>query len=221
MGDRTTAKQPWSLEECRVALDASVGEGVDAWLHLAVFTGMRMSEILGLKWEDVSFETGALQIRRTLVEPEKTEGVNRKDVLEFSTPKTKCSVRTLSIGEPLIEALRRQQQWQSRARELAGEKWVDTGLVITTKCGSPMYPSNQGAQFRRFLKRNGLRSVNPHSIRHSFAQNALELGIDLPSISRALGHASLQITLDIYARDTNNLQDAATQGLAKWFGDNQ
>jgi len=217
VGDKSKSKQPWDLEECRSALEASRGTSVETWLHLAVFTGMRMSEILGLMWGDIDLETGVLQVRRTLVEPQKQKGINRRDVLEFSTPKTKRSERTLSIGEPLIQALHRQQEWQRVAKENVGVNWIDTGLVITTKSGSPMYASNQGAQFRRFLKSEGLRSINPHSLRHSFAINSLSLGIDLASISRALGHASLQITLDIYARDSNNLQDAATEGLAKWF----
>jgi integrase len=64
---------------------------------------------------------------------------------------------------------------------------------------------------------NGLRHVNVHSIRHSFAINALTLGVDLPSISKALGHASLQITLDVYAAEKTDLQDIATAGLAAWF----
>jgi site-specific recombinase XerD len=64
---------------------------------------------------------------------------------------------------------------------------------------------------------NGLRHQNPHALRHAFAINALALGVDLASISRALGHASLQITLDIYAKESKDLQNRATEGLSAWF----
>jgi integrase len=67
------------------------------------------------------------------------------------------------------------------------------------------------------LKVSGLRHQNPHALRHAFAINALTLKLDLPSISRALGHASLQITLDVYAREKTDIQNAATKGLADYF----
>ena len=96
--------------------------------------------------------------------------------------------------------------------------WYGSDCVFTTSNGKPYWPSNFGGYFRQFLKDQGLRHIRVHDIRHSFAVNALELGIDLPSISRALGHSSLQITMDIYGRGAQDLQNRATEGIASYFG---
>ena len=217
-GDKTHSHKPWSLDECRRAMTVAIDTEMDLFIHLAILTGARMGEMMGLKWGDIDFNAKTLRIQRTLVElrGSRSEG-GVKGYPSFSPPKTPKSMRKLTFGQQLNEALQRHKTVQVALRNESGDKWVESDCVFTTVNGTPVWPSNFSARYRRFLKENELRHVNIHSIRHSFAQNALELGIDLASISRALGHASLQITLDIYARDSNNLQDAATEGLAKWF----
>ena len=214
-GDRTLSKHPWSLDECREAMDVAIGTEMDLFVHLAILTGARLGEMLGLQWNDIESTTRTLVIRRTLVElrGSRNEGAV-KGAPTFSPPKTAKSVRTLSYGQTLADALERHQDALDTLRTNAGDSWVETGQVFTTANGQAVWVSNFSAKFRRFLKVNGLRPVNVHSIRHSFAINGLTLGIDLPSISKALGHASLQITLDVYAREKTDLQDRATKGLA-------
>jgi len=217
-GDRTYSHKPWNLDECRQAMTVAVDTEMDLFIHLAILTGARMGEMMGLKWSDIDFNARSIHIQRTLVELRGSRSENGiKGSPTFSPPKTAKSVRSLTFGKELTNALLRHRATQEALRSESGNKWIETDCVFTTSNGTPVWVSNFSARYRRFLKQNGLRYVNVHSIRHSFAQNALELGINLSSISRALGHASLQITLDIYARDSNNLQDAATEGLAKWF----
>jgi len=214
-GDPTLCKQPWSLDECREAMDTAIGTEMDLFVHLAILTGARLGEMLGLQWKDIDTTTRTLVIRRTLVELRGSRHVGAvKGAPTFSPPKTAKSVRTLSYGQALADALARHQVAQVALRSEAGDSWAETGQVFTTANGQAVWVSNFSAKFRRFLKVNGLRPINVHSIRHSFAINGLTLGIDLPSISKALGHASLQITLDVYAREKTDLQDRATKGLA-------
>jgi integrase len=214
-GDRTLCQQPWSLDECREAMKVAVGSEMDLFVHLAILTGARLGEMMGLQWGDIDLTARTLIIRRSLVELRGSRGeVGVKSAPTFSPPKTAKSVRTLTFGQSLADALERHKIAQEALRSEAGETWVETDQVFTTAKGSPVWVSNFSAKFRRFLKVSGLRTVNVHSIRHSFAVNGLTLGIDLPSISKALGHASLQITLDVYAREKTDLQDRATKGLA-------
>lgn len=217
--DRSVLSEPWTLEECKTALDAAKDVyPMDLFLHLAILTGARLGEMLGLAWSDVDLDVRTVTIKRSLVElrgSRKNEGVKGQPV--FSPPKTPRSMRTLSLSQPLVAALVRHKSSQEAILRASGDAWVDSGCVFTTAKGNPVWPSNFSAKYRKFLRTNNLRHVNIHSIRHSFAINGLSLGIDLPSISRALGHASLQITLDIYAREMTNLQDKATDGLGKWF----
>ena len=217
-GDKTLCQQPWSLEECRVAMDAAIGTEMDLFVHLAILTGARLGEMLGLQWGDIDSTTRTLVIRRTLVElrGSRNEGAVKGEP-SFSPPKTAKSVRTLTFGQSLADALERHKSAQEALRSGTGEAWVETDQVFTTVNGEAVWVSNFSAKFRRFLKVNGLRHQNPHALRHAFAINALTLNLDLPSISRALGHASLQITLDVYAREKTDIQNAATKGLADYF----
>ena len=217
-GDPTLCKQPWSLDECREAMGVAVGTEMDLFVHLAILTGARLGEMLGLQWGDIDFTARTFIIRRSLVElrGSRNDGAV-KGAPTFSPPKTAKSVRTLSYGQALADALARHQVAQNILRTNAGDSWVETGQVFTTANGQAVWVSNFSAKFRRFLRVSGLRPVNVHSIRHSFAINALTLGIDLASISKALGHASLQITLDVYAREKTDIQNAATEGLADYF----
>jgi integrase len=217
-GDRTLCQQPWSLDECRYAIEAAIGTHPnDLFIHLAILTGARLGEILGLQWSDINISKKTISIKRSLGE-QRGQGAGDKIAPTFSPPKTGKSVRILTFGEQLGASLERHKAYQDLLRKNAGEKWVETGCLFTTRGGTPVWLTNFSDQFRRFQKSSGLRVVNIHSIRHSFAINALSLGIDLSSISRALGHASLQVTLDIYAREASDLQNAATEGLADWFG---
>ena len=217
-GDLVLTQKPWNLNECRQALDASIGTPMETFVHLAVLTGMRLGEMLGLQWRDVDFVNKTLTVKRTLIELRGSRSVHgEKSSPTFNPPKTAQSVRTLQLSGVLLPILVRHEERQRAVLASEGIVCTDDSCVFSSAAGTPVWPSNFSAKFRRFLKINDLRHVNIHSIRHAFAQNALELGIDLASISRALGHASLQITLDVYARDSSNLQDAATEGLAKWF----
>jgi len=217
-GDPTLCQQPWSLDECKEALAKAVGSEMDLFVHLAILTGARLGEMLGLQWNDIDFTARTCIIRRSLVELRGSRNVGAvKGAPTFSPPKTAKSVRTLSYGQSLSGAFERHKTAQEGLRSEAGDSWAETGQVFTTVNGQAVWVSNFSAKFRRFLKVNGLRPVNVHSIRHSFAINGLTLGVDLTSISKALGHASLQITLDVYAREMTDLQDRATEGLAAWF----
>jgi len=216
--DKTTCQEPWSLDECKKAMDVAAGTEMDLFIHLAILTGARLGEMLGLKWKDINFEERTLTIRRTLVELRGARGEGGvRGSPSFGPPKTPKSVRTLTFGKQLHDAFLRHQTAQEALRANAGDTWAETDCVFTTASGSSVWPSNFSAKFRKFLKDNGLRHQNPHAIRHAFACNSLTLGIDLPSISRGLGHTSLDITFSIYAAELTDLQNRATEGLAAWF----
>jgi integrase len=217
-GDTTLSQQPWTLDECKQAMSVSIGTEMDLFIHLAVLTGARLGEMMGLRWVDIDFEENTLTIQRTLTELRGARSENGvKGVPTFSPPKTAKSVRTLTFGQSLADSLERHKTAQNALGREAGEAWVETDQVFTNAIGQAVWVSNFSAKYRKFLRVNGLRHQNPHALRHAFAINALGLGIDLPSISRALGHASLQITLDIYAKESKDLQNRATEGLSAWF----
>jgi|SRR5918998_5958999 integrase len=132
----TEEMRPLSADETQRLLEAARGNRLEALYVLAVTTGMRRGELLGLTWSDVDLENSRLSIRRAL-----TRTDNGKRVA-LGEPKTKGSRRTVKLTQRAVEALRRHLERQLGEIEAAGDLYGDHGLVFTTKVGTPINPSN-------------------------------------------------------------------------------
>ena len=150
---------PLSAEEVRRLLEATQGDRLKALYVLAVTTGMRRGELLGLKWTDVDLENRRLSIRRAL-----TRTDNGKYVA-LTEPKTKGSRRTVKLTQRAVEALRSHLKMQLAEIEVAGDLYGDQGLVFTTQAGTPINPSNlRQRSFAPLLKKAGLPHIRFHDL---------------------------------------------------------
>ena len=159
--------------------------------HLAVTTGMREMELLGLKWTDLDWVNQTLKVERQLLRPH-GEGV------QFSSPKTKFGKRTLKLGSKTIEVLRRHSERQRQDRIAAGDHWNEYGLIITNHSGGPIQYRNLLREYKKLLKDAGLPSIRFHDLRHTAASLMLNRNVPVIVVSRRLGHSKPSITLDIY-----------------------
>ncbi len=159
--------------------------------YLAIATGMRQGELLGLKWADLDWEKGELKVRRQLT---KKKGGG----FELTAPKTKAGIRLIKLGENTLEVLHEHRESQILQRQNVGELWQDQGLIFTSKIGTPMDRSNLRWFFKALLKDAGLPDIRFHDLRHTAASLMLNNGIPLIVVSRRLGHAQPSITLDVY-----------------------
>lgn len=182
---------------------------------LDLYTGLRMGELLGLPWENVHIDLNGdsyIKITQTLnriKNPDRNSP--QKTILLFDTPKTQYSVRTIPLLPEIAEKLSQHKEKQQR---LISEKgWRDTGLVFLTSTGTPFDPKNFQNAFKAMLKRHNMRIINVHGIRHTFATRGLESGMDIKTLSRILGHSSIQISLDLYAHVTDQLQAEHMENL--------
>jgi integrase len=192
----------WTPEQARAFLESVTGDRMEAAWRLLLATGLRRGEALGLKWSDVDLDAGKLSVRRTLV------AVGYR--IEWSTPKTKRSSRTVDLDAGTVAALRRHRTRQLEERMLWGEAWQDADLVFTREDGSSTHPQTLSAAFERAVKASGLPSIRLHDLRHSSAVTALAAGIPTKVVSERLGHSSTAITTDIYQHVTETMQrDAA------------
>ena len=214
--DPTTKRPPWTIDESRAALKAAQGTEMYAFITLALSTGMRIGEILGLQWGDVDFESGSIYVQRTLrMTTEYHLDGSSKSGLVLNTPKTKDSQRYLQIHTDALNALKVIHFGQEIDKSLSDSKFKKTDFVFSKPDGSPFTPSTFRSQYKRFLESNGLRYIRPHDIRHTFAVSLLENGGSLQQIQQAMGHSSIDITKNVYGQNLPVLGQQATALMAQ------
>jgi len=179
---------------------------------LAVTTGMRQGEILGLGWEDVDLELGTVRVRRTQT---LARGGPR-----LTEPKTRASRRSMRLTASAVEALGRHRERQEKEAAAIGHGWNEKGLVFRTRRGTPIRRDNLHAKsWKPLLRRAGLPDVRFHDLRHACATLLLTKGVHPKIVSEMLGHSSIAITLDTHSHVIPGLGDVAAEALEDALGE--
>ena len=168
---------------------------------LAVSSGMRRGELLGLRWSDVDLVAGTVAVRQTIEET--------KAGLTFKGPKTARSRRVLPIGATTVAALKHHRAAQDELRLGQGGDYQDADLVFCLPDGSPWSPSAFSLAFGRLLRKTTLPQIRFHDLRHTHASQLLAQGVHPKIVSERLGHANIGITLDCYSHVLPGLQQEA------------
>ncbi len=198
--------RPLDQKQTKALLEAARGDPFEALYVLAVTTGMRQGELLGLKWEDVDLENGLVWVRRTL-----TRNGGR---LVLGEPKTKKSRRTVRLTDAAVNALRVHLRRQLDEVERLGDLYEGRGLVFATQSGTLLHPSNlRNRSFAPLLKKAALPTIRFHDLRHTCATLLLGRNVNPKVVSEMLGHATIAITLDTYSHVLPDMQDHATRAL--------
>jgi len=205
---RPTAKEMQIYDDSQVSqmLVTAKGHRWEALYQLAVTTGMRQMEILGLKWTDLDWSRQVIRVERQLTRP---KGICTE--VRFSQPKTKYARRSIALGSQTIQHLRTHYQNQFEEIQVAGENWSDHGLIFTTSNGTPIHPRNLLRNYKALLRDAGLPKIRFHDLRHTAASLMLNHGIPVIVVSRRLGHARPSITLDIYGHFIPTMQSEAAR----------
>ncbi len=162
-----------------------------AFFTLAVYSGFRRGELLGLEWKDVDFENNIISVNRT-----SNYTVERGNYTD--TPKTKKSVRCLKLPSKVFEILMALKDEQDRLKAKIGNKWQDSGRLFTGDTGAPMGCCVPYKWLKKTCESNDLRFCDIHSLRHFNASALISQGVDAPTVSAALGHSTVGTTTDIY-----------------------
>jgi integrase len=203
---RREEMRPLTAEQVRILFDAAKGDRLEALYVLAVTTGLRQGELLGLKWDDVDLEAGTLRVRRTLT--------TAKGGPQLTAPKTKGSRRTVKLTQSAVKALRSHLERQLDEIDKAGSLWRENGLIFASESGDPMDRRNLTThRFKPLLKRAGLPQIRFHDLRHTCATLLLTKNVNPKIVSEMLGHASIAITLDTYSHVLPNMQDSAAEAM--------
>ncbi|MFG2999362.1 tyrosine-type recombinase/integrase [Streptomyces sp. NPDC048340] len=199
--------EPLTADEARQLLIAARGHRLHALFELALHTGLRKGELLGLRWEDLNLDTGTAAIRRTL-QRTSTGG------LTALPTKTRASERRIVLPARCLHSLKRHQEEQQHARDTAETTWQHNGYVFTTPQGRAIDPTNLTRTFTAILRNAGLRRIRFHDLRHSTATLLLEQGVELVVIKELLGHAHIGVTATVYAHVRLRLQRDAIDLLS-------
>ena len=170
---------------------------------LAVTTGLRRGEILGLRWRNVDLTSGTITVVQSL---EQT-----KEGLRFKSPKTHRSRRSIAIPAITVEALRSYRVKQAEERLALGPAYDDNDLACPRPGGGPWPPDEFSTSFSAFVRRSGVRRFRFHDLRHSHATHLLRVGVHPKVVSERLGHSTVGITLDTYSHVLPGMQEDAVR----------
>jgi integrase len=199
---------PLTPEQAKLLLQVAheTGDRLEALYVLAIHTGLRQGELLGLKWDDVDLEDGSLQVRRTLT--------ITKNGPVFTFPKTASSRRSVKLNSKATEALRSHLERQLGEIDKIGSLWCENGLIFASETGEPLNRHNLTRRsFKPLLKRAELPEIRFHDLRHTCATLLLTRNVNPKIVSEMLGHSSIAITLDTYSHVLPNMRDQAAAAM--------
>ena len=203
--EETKEVEAFTLEEVADILKALESEPwhIRAIIEVALFTGCRRGEIVGLKWADIDFENQRISVKRSIYKL--SDGKARE-----KEPKSKTSIRTISIPERLCKTLTEYRLQQNRHIAYLGDSWKNLDYVFTEEDGYVMNPQTPTKQFDHFLKRHDIRHLKFHGLRHTSATMLLANGCDIKTVSARLGHADITTT-NIYVHALESTDRMAAQ----------
>ena len=186
--------RPLLDEEIPIFLSLIRGHQFEEFYYVAMFTGMRESELIGLTWDCIDFEKGMIHLYRQLKPVRSTS-----KTYSFTTLKNKQE-RSFAVPPSVVKMLRRAKAKQAEWRLLYGTVYQNKlNLVFTNKLGGHLCPCTVYNGFKKIVQQMGVPEVRLHDLRHTYATLAIQNGIDYKTISNNLGHATVAFTMDVYA----------------------
>jgi integrase len=181
-----------SPDEARKLLETVRCHRLEAVFTVALSLGLRMGEILGLRWQDVDLDRATLTVNQAIY---RIAGKG----LVAAEPKTDRSRRALFLPDVVLRGLKTHRKRQLEERLAAGSYWHDRALVFTSSRGTPLEPRNLFRAFKKLLGKAELPDVRFHDLRHSTASLLLAQGVPMRAVMELLGHSSISTTADIYS----------------------
>jgi len=198
--------QTWDEDDISRFLEVAKDSPYYALFHTALFTGMRRSELLALRWQDIDFVFSQIYVNRSLHHLKDGSYI-------FTEPKSAKSRRTIALSPSAILTLKEHKDKQALERAMLGMPLKDNDLVFSDLEGKPLRPNTITRAWRTLATRAEVKPIRFHDARHSHASILLKQGIHPKIVQERLGHASIQMTLDTYSHVAPGLQQAAAESF--------
>jgi integrase len=204
-------RRSWTVDEARRFLESARNDGdvlYPAYV-LVLALGLRKGELLGLAWELVNLDTAELYIGEQL---QRVGGQ-----LIRSPTKTESSEAPLPLPDLCLAALKLRKQQQAADRDIAGDAWIDTGLVFTTRHGTPIEPRNFNRSFDRRITRAHVSKITVHGTRKTCGSLLATLDVHPRVAMQILRHSKIAITMEIYTEVASAATRDALKKLGQWL----
>jgi integrase len=196
---------PFDQDQTLDFLKAIDGHRFQCLFLVALATGLRQGELLGLRWQDLDLKAGVLNVRHGLQ--------RQQGKLVLIETKTEKSRRALPLAPIAWDALKAQLYTEKRLRSAHGGDWNADGFVFTSKTGTPLDATNVSHEFRKLLATTKLPQIRFHDLRHTCATLLLLQGVDMNTIKDILGHSQISLTMNTYAHVLPIMKRDAAQRL--------
>lgn len=194
--------ETWNINQFNAFLEAASEDEFHDFFELAALTGMRRSEITGLKWDKVDFQNDSLRVAETL------QRIGGRGLV-IGVPKSRGSRRVIALSKRTVELLKEIRRRQLEQQLAAGSAYQDTGYVFTDAIGEPYDSGRPSKHFLNIVRSTDLPKLNLHSLRHLHASVLLAEGTHIKVVSERLGHTSVAFTMDVYGHLMPGMQEQA------------
>ena len=206
--------QYYTAEEMETFLEVSKDHKLALLFQMTAFYGLRRSEVIGLKWDSIDFDSNIFTIRHVVTQAD-VDG--KSTLIQADRAKTKSSVRSLPLVGGIRERLESLKEQQKKNREICGDCYNTDflGYVFVDEMGNLYRPNMVSDSFAALLKKHGLRKIRFHDIRHSCASLLLKNGVNLKLIQEWMGHSDISTTMNIYAHLDTTAKDVSATAMSQ------
>ena len=210
---RVTRKEIHPLEDDQIVafLQEIQGHTHEFLYRIALFTGLREGELLGLTWDCIDFKRGTLLVKQQLRREQKKGGS-----YYLSPPKNNRS-RMLVLAPSVVQMFRWQRWKENELRVKAGDLWEEHDLVFSNRKGSYLSSRTVYDCFKRIVAKIGCPATRFHDLRHTYAVTAIKNGDDIKTVQENLGHATAAFTLDVYGHLTSQMRENSASRMEKFI----
>ena len=213
--NNTTNIHILSSQEQQKFIESIKGHNLETLFLVALGTGLRLGELLGLKWSDIDFNTGVLTVNRSLSRV-KNQATGKYEVIE-QIPKTKNSNRVVPIPTNILNKLKEHKKSQNKQRLLVGECYINNNYVFTDNIGNPIDDKRPGRNLKVTLKKLDIEPIKFHALRHTYATRLFENNVPPKTVQALMGHSDISITMDIYTHVMDDIKLEAVEKLNDIF----
>lgn len=189
----------FTLEEQQKFIDIINGHRLKALFIFALGTGLRVGELLALKWSDINFNNNTVSVNKSIKRVvEISKDGSRKSILLEQTPKTNSSIRIMPIPSNIIKELEVHREKQNIEKENSKNLYIDNDLIFATDLGNYIDNKNLTKTYKRLLDKANIDYKKFHSLRHTYATRLFEADIPIKSVQILMGHSDISTTMNIY-----------------------